>query len=144
MGVDLAAHPCTLRHRRPHSSHPCFQLASNGAAVLRGRESRVETILPPCVKLQCSAHFTWICCGLEKVGCTRFSLLIGPRERKTTATRRSYKLLHACAFQRIVGGGAKTKRPPHSHANRARYALMFRQSTRSRLPNQSEVYDENL
>lgn len=41
---------------------------------------------------------------------------------KTTATRHSYKLLHACTFQthqRIIAGGAKTKRPPHSHANRA-------------------------
>lgn len=47
VGADLAAHPCTLWQHRLHSSHPCFQLAWKSSAVLRGRESRVETILQP-------------------------------------------------------------------------------------------------
>lgn len=47
VGADLAAHRWTLRQHRLHSSHPCFQLAWKSSAVLRGHESRVETILLP-------------------------------------------------------------------------------------------------
>lgn len=122
-----------------------FPIILEESAVLRGHESRRETILLPQ-----HSHFTWTCCGLGKVGRTFLGCfsLISPTKRKTTASGRSYKLPRASALQthqRITAGAAKTNRPPHSHANGAQFALMLlRHSTKSRLSKQSvRVHDEN-